>query len=100
MDMIVLGTWQGVDPLQRTLEEFPLEPPENADEDYKIKPELEHCESAHNNIWLGKVVPSSQPSFIEKEENMHDISYQEKWLAKVTVKKYITGQCIICTCTI
>ncbi|MCL4142934.1 UNVERIFIED_CONTAM: hypothetical protein GTU68_039480, partial [Idotea baltica] len=53
VDIIVLGTWQGVDPLKRTIEEFPLEVPEDIVEDVKIKPELEHCMSEHNNIWLG-----------------------------------------------
>lgn len=54
VDIIVLSVWQGVDPLQRTLESFPLEVPKNTVEDIKIKPELEHCESKHNTIWLGE----------------------------------------------
>ncbi|XP_042890500.1 gamma-aminobutyric acid type B receptor subunit 1-like isoform X1 [Penaeus japonicus] len=53
VDVIVLGVWQGVDPQQRTLEVFPLEVPRDTVEDIKIKPELEHCESHHNTIWLG-----------------------------------------------
>ncbi|KAG0717007.1 Gamma-aminobutyric acid type B receptor subunit 1 [Chionoecetes opilio] len=53
VDVVVLGVWQGVDPLRRTLEVFPLEVPQNTVEDIKIKPELEHCESQHNTIWLG-----------------------------------------------
>ncbi|XP_063590755.1 gamma-aminobutyric acid type B receptor subunit 1-like [Penaeus indicus] len=53
VDVIVLGVWQGVDPQQRTLEVFPLEVPRDTVEDIKIKPELEHCESQHNTIWLG-----------------------------------------------
>ncbi|KAK8378896.1 hypothetical protein O3P69_009556 [Scylla paramamosain] len=53
VDVVVLGVWQGVDPLQRTLEVFPLEVPKNTKEDIKIMPELEHCESRHNTIWLG-----------------------------------------------
>ncbi|XP_042204877.1 gamma-aminobutyric acid type B receptor subunit 1-like isoform X2 [Homarus americanus] len=53
VDVIVLSVWQAVDPLQRTLEVFPLEKPKDAVEDIKIKPELEHCESRHNTIWLG-----------------------------------------------
>ena len=56
VDIVVLGVWQGVDPLQRTLEVFPLEVPKNTVEDVKIKPELEHCESRHNTIWLGECV--------------------------------------------
>lgn len=54
VDIVVLGVWQGVDPLQRKLEVFPLEVPKNTVEDIKIKPELEHCESHHNTIWLGE----------------------------------------------
>lgn len=54
VDVIVLGVWQGVDPQQRTLEVFPLEVPRDTVEDIKIKPELEHCESQHNTIWLGE----------------------------------------------
>lgn len=54
VDVIVLGVWQGVDPQQRTLEVFPLEVPRDTVEDIKIKPELEHCESHHNTIWLGE----------------------------------------------
>ncbi|XP_071549928.1 gamma-aminobutyric acid type B receptor subunit 1 isoform X2 [Panulirus ornatus] len=53
VDVIVLSVWQCVDPLQRTLEVFPLEVPKDTVEDVKIKPELEHCESHHNTIWLG-----------------------------------------------
>ncbi|XP_068233244.1 gamma-aminobutyric acid type B receptor subunit 1 isoform X1 [Palaemon carinicauda] len=53
VDIIVLSVWQGVDPLQRTLEVFPLEVPKDTVEDIKIKPELEHCESKHNTLWLG-----------------------------------------------
>lgn len=56
VDIVVLSVWQGVDPLERTLEVFPLEVPKNTVEDIKIKPELEHCESRHNTIWLGKCV--------------------------------------------
>ena len=56
VDVVVLGVWQGVDPLQRTLEVFPLEVPKNTKEDIKVMPELEHCESRHNTIWLGECV--------------------------------------------
>lgn len=55
VDVIVLGVWQAVDPQQRRLEVFPLEVPRDTVEDIKIKPELEHCESNHNTIWLGEV---------------------------------------------
>lgn len=54
VDIVVLGAWQGADPMFRKLESFPLEIPEDTDDDVKIKPELEHCESSHNTIWLGE----------------------------------------------
>lgn len=46
-------TWQLYDPLQRRLETFPLEYPVATDDDVRIRPELEHCESENNSIWLG-----------------------------------------------
>ena len=59
MDIVVLGAWQVVDPMLRTLETFPLEVPEDTDDDVKIKPQLEHCESSYNTIWLGKSITIS-----------------------------------------
>ncbi|XP_034952272.1 gamma-aminobutyric acid type B receptor subunit 1 isoform X2 [Chelonus insularis] len=53
IDVIILGAWQGLDPLQRTIEVFPMELPLYGDDDAKISPELEHCESENNNVWLG-----------------------------------------------
>jgi gamma-aminobutyric acid type B receptor len=53
-DIILMITWQSVDPLARIIEDFPLEDPSSTDDDIKIKPELEHCESKHNAVWLGK----------------------------------------------
>lgn len=53
IDVLILGTWQLIDPLQRTIEVFPLEASTDGDDDAKIRPELEHCESHHNGIWLG-----------------------------------------------
>ncbi|XP_014214316.1 gamma-aminobutyric acid type B receptor subunit 1 isoform X2 [Copidosoma floridanum] len=53
IDVILLAVWQFVDPLERTIEVFPLEPSTQGDDDARIRPELEHCESEHNNIWLG-----------------------------------------------
>jgi gamma-aminobutyric acid type B receptor len=52
-DIILMVTWQVVDPLKREVEKFPLEDPSSTDDDIKISPELEHCESAHNTVWLG-----------------------------------------------
>lgn len=53
VDLIILIVWQIVDPLQRILETFPLEDPKSITDDIKIRPELEHCESQQNAIWLG-----------------------------------------------
>ncbi|CAD1475175.1 unnamed protein product [Heterotrigona itama] len=56
MDILILVLWQVLDPLERKIETFPLESPPFGDDDARIRPELEHCESIHtirNNIWLG-----------------------------------------------
>lgn len=54
VDLVILLIWQIYDPLQRRLETFPLEDPESINDDVKIRPELEHCESDNNSVWLGK----------------------------------------------
>lgn len=54
VDLVILLTWQLYDPLQRRIEVFPLEDPVSTEDDIKIRPELEHCESENNNVWLGK----------------------------------------------
>jgi gamma-aminobutyric acid type B receptor len=60
VDLVILLTWQLHDPLQRRIEVFPLEEPLSTEDDIKIRPELEHCESENNNVWLGKTkMPSS-----------------------------------------
>lgn len=56
VDVIILLTWQLRDPLKRGIEQFPLEDPPTSVDDVKIRPELEHCESEHNAIWLGKIL--------------------------------------------
>ena len=53
VDILVLSVWQGVDPMYRQLETFPLLIPKDTDDDVKIKPQLEHCHSYHSKIWLG-----------------------------------------------
>lgn len=53
VDLVILLTWQFTDPLQRRLETFPLEKPLLATDDIRISPELEHCESENQSIWLG-----------------------------------------------
>ncbi|XP_076755354.1 gamma-aminobutyric acid type B receptor subunit 1 isoform X2 [Xylocopa sonorina] len=55
VDIVLLVSWQVLDPLQRKMETFPLESPPSGDDDARIRPELEHCESVHNNIWLGLI---------------------------------------------
>ncbi|KNC24020.1 hypothetical protein FF38_00223 [Lucilia cuprina] len=55
IDLIILLAWQIFDPLQRILETFPLEDPLSTTDDIKIRPELEHCESEKNSMWLGLV---------------------------------------------
>ncbi|KAG8195614.1 hypothetical protein JTE90_017911 [Oedothorax gibbosus] len=52
IDVLILSAWQIFDPLRRKLEVFPLEDPEEL-EDIKIEPQLEHCESENQAIWLG-----------------------------------------------
>jgi gamma-aminobutyric acid type B receptor len=66
VDLVILLTWQLYDPLQRRIEVFPLEDPVSTEDDIKIRPELEHCESENNNVWLGKteMILSSLYSFI------------------------------------
>lgn len=54
-DVVLLLTWQLYDPLQRRLETFPLEDPASISDDVKIRPELEHCESENNSVWLGVI---------------------------------------------
>lgn len=52
IDFVILSVWQFQDPLQRRVELFPLEDPADALDDSKIRPELEHCESRNNSVWL------------------------------------------------
>ncbi|XP_055848859.1 gamma-aminobutyric acid type B receptor subunit 1 isoform X1 [Episyrphus balteatus] len=55
VDLVILLAWQIFDPLQRILETFPLEDPISTTDDIQIRPELEHCESERNSMWLGLV---------------------------------------------
>ncbi|XP_044727879.1 gamma-aminobutyric acid type B receptor subunit 1 isoform X1 [Chrysoperla carnea] len=55
VDVVLLLAWQLHDPLQRRVEVFPLEAPPSVADDVKIRPELEHCESHHNTVWLGVI---------------------------------------------
>lgn len=55
IDFVIMLAWQLQDPLQRRIELFPFEDPINELDDAKIRPELEHCESHNNTVWLGVV---------------------------------------------
>uniref|UniRef100_A0A8C5QMN7 Gamma-aminobutyric acid type B receptor subunit 1 n=1 Tax=Leptobrachium leishanense TaxID=445787 RepID=A0A8C5QMN7_9ANUR len=57
LDVVTLGIWQIVDPLQRSIEEFTKEEP-RGDLDVLILPQLEHCSSLKMNTWLGIVYGS------------------------------------------
>ena len=63
LDVIVLVTWQVIDPLKRELDSFPHEKPQDITMDIEIKPQLEHCRSEHVNIWLGRHILLSFLSF-------------------------------------
>ncbi|CAK9821809.1 Gamma-aminobutyric acid type B receptor subunit 1 [Anthophora retusa] len=66
VDIVLLISWQVLDPLQRKIETFPLEAPPFGDDDARIRPELEHCESIHNSIWLGKFTVRMNLSYNDK----------------------------------
>ncbi|CAH0385419.1 unnamed protein product [Bemisia tabaci] len=53
IDLFFLIPWQIYDPLARSLIVFPLEKPLSTDDDIRIRPELEHCESENHMLWLG-----------------------------------------------
>ena len=54
IDVIVLTTWQVIDPMFRDTENFDLEPSPTTDQDIMLQPYLEHCNSKNISIWLGK----------------------------------------------
>lgn len=54
VDITILFLWQCMDPLDRSIQVFPLENPLNSNDDVKIRPELEHCKSENHNFWLSK----------------------------------------------
>ncbi|WAR30883.1 GABR1-like protein [Mya arenaria] len=55
IDLIILTTWQVIDPMYRDLEIFDLEPSPTTEHDIMLKPYLEHCHSHNNSIWLGVI---------------------------------------------
>lgn len=58
LDLIILTTWQVVDPMYRDIEIFDLEPSPSMEQDIMLKPYLEHCHSNNNDIWLGMCILS------------------------------------------
>nr|XP_032807612.1 gamma-aminobutyric acid type B receptor subunit 2-like isoform X1 [Petromyzon marinus] len=54
IDLVILISWQVLDPLKRIVNDYPREHPEGG-EDFTILPQLEHCESTHMTIWLSIV---------------------------------------------
>ena len=53
IDVIVLTTWQVIDPMFRDTENFDLEPSPSTDQDIMLQPYLEHCNSKNISVWLG-----------------------------------------------
>ncbi|CAG0888622.1 unnamed protein product [Cyprideis torosa] len=53
VDVTILIVWTVTDPMVLEVEDLPFELPDNTDEDIKIRPQLEHCVSVNNDIWLG-----------------------------------------------
>ena len=53
LDIIILVSWQVLDPLHLDVETFALELPTNTHEDIRLQPQLEHCMSNNITIWLG-----------------------------------------------
>lgn len=73
IDAVILLSWQLRDPLRRRVELFPLEDPPNALDDVKIRPELEHCESEHNTIWLGIIKYKLNMAYNKYQYHNHNI---------------------------
>ncbi|XP_019613608.1 PREDICTED: gamma-aminobutyric acid type B receptor subunit 2-like [Branchiostoma belcheri] len=51
MDIVILTTWQVVDPLTRGLQTFPAEP----GREVTVVPVLEHCDSNNFTLWLAVI---------------------------------------------
>ncbi|CAH1249664.1 GABBR2 [Branchiostoma lanceolatum] len=51
MDIVILTTWQAVDPLTRGLQTFPAEP----GREVTVVPVLEHCDSNNFTLWLAVI---------------------------------------------
>lgn len=80
IDLIILMTWQITDPLQRRLESFPLEDPMSSNDDIKIRPQLEHCESDNNSVWLGNNILTQFSSVLFKLYKLFYDSRFNIWL--------------------
>ena len=64
VDVLVLTIWAIVDPQKHKVESYPLENSPSSEEDIKIRPNMEFCESTHQNIWLGVFPISFSFSFL------------------------------------
>lgn len=64
IDVIILTIWAIVDPQMRMVENFQLENPTDTEKDIKIRPSMEHCESKHQNIWLGLIKIQSATHYL------------------------------------
>ena len=53
LDAIIIMVWQIVDPMYRIVENLPKE--SYPDDDLDVVPQLEHCESKNQSIWLGRM---------------------------------------------
>lgn len=54
LDVIIMTSWQIIDPLRRDLENFDHEERQSTrGQNIDILPQLEHCVCDHINIWLG-----------------------------------------------
>ncbi|GMT35187.1 hypothetical protein PFISCL1PPCAC_26484, partial [Pristionchus fissidentatus] len=57
MDLIIILVWMLTDPLKKKRESFPtIDPANGTDEDVKLKPVLELCQSENHTIWTSVVM--------------------------------------------
>uniref|UniRef100_A0A7E4VF70 G_PROTEIN_RECEP_F3_4 domain-containing protein n=1 Tax=Panagrellus redivivus TaxID=6233 RepID=A0A7E4VF70_PANRE len=57
IDMLIILVWIVVDPLQRKEQRFSLQdPPADTEEDIKLLPILELCESNHQEMWIALIL--------------------------------------------
>lgn len=75
-DVIVLSIWQIYDPLQRSVQVFPLELPASTEYDIKIRPELEHGEGTSDSAYGGGTSVQTRSS----RASASDIEFSESYL--------------------